>query len=225
MTKKFETEKKLSPQELAAQLRKPEGEPGVDVGLQMNEANEHISLNTYRQLQAMPGEHILEIGMGNGHFVKDLFLLCPDLWYTGVDYSGTMVHAARELNATMIKNGNVNFEEASIDQLPVEDASIDGVVTANTIYFWPNPMDNARELIRVLKNGGRAVIAYRSTGCMDELEFTKYGFEKYAPADVESLLSSAGFSSVRTTKIPEPEVEFEGQLVSIDGYYTIGFKL
>ncbi|MBK7811139.1 MAG: hypothetical protein IPI50_07870 [Saprospiraceae bacterium] len=56
--------------EIAKQLRQPSGEFATQVGQKMNEGNLHINLNTIEALNLQKGDHILEIGMGNGFFVK-----------------------------------------------------------------------------------------------------------------------------------------------------------
>ena len=76
---------------LAAQLRQPEGEMGQKVGNLMNDGNRPMNLQTLAALDAKKGEHILEIGMGNGAFVKNILSIDPTLRYTGIDFSPLMV--------------------------------------------------------------------------------------------------------------------------------------
>ena len=71
---KINPDNKLSPKELAEQLREPIGEIGREVGKQMNEGNRHICLNSYKLLNPKMGDKILEGGMGNGFFIKNLLI-------------------------------------------------------------------------------------------------------------------------------------------------------
>lgn len=57
---------------IADQLRQPTGEYAIQVGEKMNEGNLHINLNTFEVLNLVAGDNILEIGMGNGFFVKNI---------------------------------------------------------------------------------------------------------------------------------------------------------
>ncbi len=70
MAEKFDGDVKLRPKELAKQLRKPTGEKGKEVGLQMNKGNKHICLNSYKILNPNKGDAVLEIGMGMGFLLK-----------------------------------------------------------------------------------------------------------------------------------------------------------
>ncbi len=224
MAKKFNSDTTLTAKELAGHLRQPNGETGVQVGLQMNKSNNHICLNSYQMLNTQNGDHVLEVGMGNGFFVKNLIALANDLKYTGVDFSPTMIREAKLLNANLIANESVVFREASIEKLPFDDNIFDSITTTNTLYFWPQPENNVQELLRVLKPNGKLLIAYRSKNCMDQLELTKHGFEKYENQDVENMLNNAGFKAISTKTIKEPELEFDGKVFQMEGIFTTGIK-
>ncbi|GAA3625347.1 class I SAM-dependent methyltransferase [Flavivirga jejuensis] len=224
MAEKINPDNKLTPKELAKHLRQPEGETGKEVGLQMNKGNKHICLNSYKVLNPKNKNHILEIGMGNGFFVKDLLKMADDLNYLGVDFSPTMVNEATIINEALIKSEKVSFKQASIEKLPFNDHTFDCITTTNTLYFWPQPQDNAKELLRVLKPGGKLLIAYRSKSFMDQIELSKHGFVKYDILDVENLLTKSGFKQIVTETIKEPELDFDGDIFEMEGIYTIGIK-
>ena len=224
MAEKFNPDSNLSPKELAGHLRQPSGEIGIQVGIQMNKGNKHICLNSYELLNPQNGNHVLEIGMGNGFFVKNLVAMANNLKYTGVDFSATMVKEANVLNKELVDKKKVIFKEGSINKLPLEDNIFDGITTTNTLYFWPQPTNNIKELFRVLKPNGKLLIAYRSKSCMDQLELAKHGFEKYEYQEVESLLQSAGFKDISTQTISEPALEFDGKPYQMEGFFTTGIK-
>lgn len=223
MAKKFNPST-LSPQELAKHLRQPKGETGKQIGLEMNKSNLHICINSYKILAVKNDNHILEIGMGNGFYIKDLLQMATNLKYTGVDFSPTMLSEASEINKRFTTTAQVSFKQASIEALPFPDNSFDCISTTNTIYFWPQPKENIKELIRVLKPGGKLLLAYRSKSCMDQLELAKHGFEKYERKDVEALLNDANFKEVRTQMIKEPALEFDEKTFQMEGFYTTGIK-
>ncbi|AUP77858.1 class I SAM-dependent methyltransferase [Flavivirga eckloniae] len=224
MEKKFNADNTITPKELAKHLRQPEGDTGKEVGLQMNKGNKHICLNSYQVLNPKNKSHILEIGMGNGFFVKDLLKTADDLNYTGVDFSPIMIDEANVINKPFIDSGIVRFEQASIEKLPFNDNTFDYITTTNTLYFWPTPEDNAKELLRVLKPGGKILVAYRSKSCIDQLELSKYGFTKYEISDVENLLSKSGFKQISSKIIKEPDLDFDGKVLEMEGIYTTGIK-
>lgn len=222
---KINPDNKLTPKELAEQLREPIGEIGKEVGKQMNEGNRHICLNSYKLLNPKKGDKILEVGMGNGFFVKDLFDMVSNLNYVGVDYSSTMVNEAALLNKEFIDLGKVEFKQASIEKLPFENNVFDCFTTTNTLYFWPHPENNLKEVLRVLKPGGKLLIAYRPKSLMDQIELSKFGFEKYEANEVEHLLNKSGFNDVNSQIIEEPELEFDEKSFKMIGIYTMGNKI
>ncbi len=177
--KKFSEGLQLSPEIMASQLRKPEGEIGIKVGEQMNIGNEHICKNTYLNSNLQENETVLEIGMGNGLFVNEYLTTTSNTNYVGVDFSSLMVSESIKNNKSLIQSERVTFIEASIEKLPFKDNSIDKIVTANTLYFWPNPKQNTQELLRVLKPNGLLVIGYRHREFMDKLELANFGFTIY----------------------------------------------
>lgn len=224
MPEKFNTDASLTPKNLAKHLKQPEGETGKKVGYMMNKGNKHICLNTYEVLNPNDNDQILEIGMGNGFFVKDLLSKADNLSYTGADFSPTMVKEAQEINIELVKSGSVNFIEASIEKLPFYNNSFHSITTTNTLYFWPNPQANLKELLRILKPDGKLVIGYRGKEFMENIEISKHGFTKYRNEEVEKLLSQNGFKDVKTIEINEPDLEFDGKNHEMIGIFTSGIK-
>lgn len=223
MSKKFNTVQ-LSKQELAAQLKMPKGKEGKKIGEEMNKGNKYICLNTYKILDPKPNKLILEIGMGNGFFVKDLLKMAKDITYIGVDFSDVMVEEATKINQEFTNTKQASFLTASVDKLPIKDASIDYITTTNTIYFWPNLKNSLQELCRVLKPNGKLVIGYRSKELMEQIELTKYGFDKFLTSEIEDILQKSGFKHIITETIPEPDLDFDGVPLTMEGCYSVGIK-
>src|ERR1044072_8000254 len=119
---------------LAAQLRQPEGTLGIKIGENMNKGNRLMNLQSIRQLEISDHDNILEIGMGNGFFVRDIINAATNVSYTGCDFSETMIREAKELNVSIA--GNARFTLCNATQLPFKDGSFEKVFTVNTIYFW-----------------------------------------------------------------------------------------
>ena len=223
MSEKFNISN-LSKQELATQLRKPEGSNGKEVGKQMNKGNKFICLNSYKVLNPQKNSLVLEIGMGNGLFIKDLLNNANNIEYIGLDFSQTMIDEAIALNQNLIDEQKVSFINGSVDSLPFKDNSIDYITTTNTVYFWPDLTVNAKEIYRVLKPNGKILIGYRSKEMMDKIELANFGFNKYTKNEIEALLRDSGFRKIETAIISEPNLDFDGKPIEMEGFYSTGIK-
>ncbi|WP_103070062.1 class I SAM-dependent methyltransferase [Aquimarina sediminis] len=201
---------------IAQQLRKPEGEWGVTIGEKMNIGNKFINLYTIDALDIKTNDHILEIGMGNGFFVKDIFDVNHNIKYKGCDYSDEMVTRSKKLNERWVKNGKADFLLSNADKLPFKDSEFDTVFTINTIYFWDNPERILNEIRRVLKPDGKIVISLRPKSSMEAYPFVKYGFDMFNRSDVSKLLLEHGFTTVKHIEKEEPEQEVNGVFMKVE---------
>ncbi len=189
---------------IAAQLRKPEGTDGVKVAEKMNIGNKSMNLHTIAVLDPQPNESILEIGMGNGFFVKNIIAAGSNINYVGCDYSIEMVQLASEINKNFIAIGLAKFIEGNIQELPFESASFDKIMTVNTFYFWDDYIKVLQELKRVLKKEGKLIIAVRPKHNLEKFPVTKYGFSIQSNDEIIKLLRSNGFENIEKTEIKEP---------------------
>lgn len=102
-----------------------------------------------------PGETVLDLGSGGGF---DCFLSAnavgPQGHVIGVDMTEDMVAAARA-NAARGGYANVEFRLGEIESLPVEDDSVDVVISNCVINLVPDKAKAFAEAFRVLRPGGR----------------------------------------------------------------------
>ena len=105
------------------------------------------------------GETVLDLGSGGG---LDAFLAAQRVGegghVIGVDMTEEMVDRARQ-NANRYGYRNVEFRAGDIENLPLDDDSVDVIMSNCVINLSPDKLATFKEAFRVLKTGGRILIS------------------------------------------------------------------
>lgn len=105
------------------------------------------------------GDVVLDLGSGAG---IDLLLAArkvgPEGRVIGVDMTDEMIAKARE-NIKAAKLDNVEVRKGIIEALPVEDSSVDWVISNCVINLSPEKSRVFSEIARVLKPGGQMLVS------------------------------------------------------------------
>lgn len=211
---------KLDPSTIARHLSKPEGDIGVAVAANMNRTNAGPYRMASPKLALRANDRLLEIGFGNGQEIRALLALAPGIQYTGIDISETMVREANARNAEAVCDGRVNLMQGSAADLPFPAASFDKALAINTIYFWPDPSVELKELRRVLRTGGRLVLGSNAPATMTQI-LLSHGFRAYSRDELTSLLIKSGFQRVEIDTLTEETVTVIGERRKREHYVTI----
>lgn len=103
------------------------------------------------------GLRILDVGCGDG--VLATRLAQDGAQVTGLDASADMIAAARR--RTKAAGGDVDLVEGDACGLPFPAGHFDRVVSVATLCFVDDPRPTVRDMVRVLKPGGRLILGER----------------------------------------------------------------
>lgn len=140
------------------QVRRPSGIFGRAMAATMNASHSKM---TDWGLAHVPIEKqftILDVGCGGGRTIRKHAAAASDGMIYGVDYASGSVAASCAENRDAIDTGRVEIQLGTVSQLPFPDAKFDLVSAVETIYYWPAPVQDLQEILRVLKPGGRVIV-------------------------------------------------------------------
>jgi ubiquinone/menaquinone biosynthesis C-methylase UbiE len=152
-----------------------------------------LNLLTFKENEA-----VLEIGIGNGKFLKLISKKVPNGLVTGIDISSTMLFLAKCYNFRLIRQKKVQIWNKNVENLNFEKESFDKIISLNTIYFWKNPTNIIEQLYHVLKPNGQLLLAFNSKKEMIKSGYNSEIFTFYELSEVENLLKEANFTIIQS---------------------------
>ncbi|RYJ30681.1 methyltransferase type 11 [Streptomyces sp. L-9-10] len=109
------------------------------------------------RLRLRPGQRLIDLGCGTGG--AGLWLSrALSVHLVGVDISPTAIALATRRTPAFVPPGQATFRVATIEATSLPDARADGIVCIDALGFAPDRMGALREMRRVLRPGGRAVL-------------------------------------------------------------------
>jgi SAM-dependent methyltransferase len=190
------------------QYRRPTGLLGRIIGAKMVRDHEPENLWTVDQLAPQPTDHILEIGCGAGFAIQALSRIVTQGRIIGVDFSRTILRAARRRNAAAIKQRRVELHYGDVAALPFADRTFDKAFSIHSIYFWPQPLEALTNIWRVLKPAGTCTLTVlpkeRWNEGSPDMPVGTPECTPYTGEELQGLLGLAGFQHtfVRTDSNP-----------------------
>lgn len=181
---------------------KPRGADGEKMLLRMNDSHGEVTKWAFDFLQVHEGDRILDIGCGGGAALSRLSERITSGHLTGIDYSGVSVEMSQKWNAEDIEKGKMDIIKGSVEELPFEDESFDKIVSVESLYFWPDPAENLKEVFRVLKKGGvfmPVLDVYKKEGLDESILQNVDRFNMFIPTrdEFRSLMENAGFTDIK----------------------------
>lgn len=152
------------------------------------------------ELRLQPDDDLLDVGCGSAGLLAEH--ASHVRYVAGVDASAIQVGMARRRLAERTAAGSAQIVLGDAGRLPWENGRFSAVTSLNTLKFVPDPAAALREMCRVLRPGGRAVVtlgdsqhahggATTGSGAPDA-----WGQRQWSDADAQRLMEAAGFADV-----------------------------
>lgn len=146
---------------------------------------------------------ILDVGCGGGRTVSRLSETAFNGKVYGIDYSETAVKKSKKLNKKAIKNSKVQINQGSVSNLPYEDNIFDLVTAVETYYFWPDKINDLKEIYRTLKSKGKLLLIFEMLQKEDEPDRWKEVEElaeikAVKESEIKENLIEAGYVNIET---------------------------
>ena len=150
------------------------------------------------------GETVLDLGSGAGF---DAFLAVDKVGDTGkvigVDMTPEMINKANE-NAKKRNFTNVEFKLGEIEDIPLENNTVDVVMSNCVVNLSPNKSKVYDEAFRVLKNGGRLAMSdiVSKQQMTDEMKHDSGAYcacisGASSVSEIKNMLEKSGFEDIK----------------------------
>ena len=184
---------------LVRQVKKPDRFAGRLFTRLMNGSHAPLTDWAFTHLEIPQGATAMDVGCGGGETINKLAAKAAQVY--GIDYAAGSVAASRAHNRRLIAEGRVHVEQASVSRLPFADDKFDVVTAIETQYYWPNLQGDMKEILRVLKPGGRLMVVAESyKGASNDAVMGPMmkllGSSRLSRDDHHALFVAAGYAGV-----------------------------
>ena len=191
---------------LISQAKKPTGFFGLLIVRLMNLGHNKLTNWGLSYLTIKEDDIILDIGCGGGKTVSKLTKIAGKGKVYGIDFSDVAIKLSSGLNKHHITLGKVNIQKASVSSLPFSDNFFNVITAIETYFFWPDLENDMKEVLRVIKQGGKLLIvsgAYKNS--KNEKSINKWskfsntkGFMQYqTKEEFRQTFINAGYQDVK----------------------------
>ncbi len=182
---------------------RPQGFWGKMMIKSMNKGHSELTDWALVHLEIKRNYNALDVGCGGGKTVSKLCQRIGNGKVFGIDYSELCVEKSKKLNKNNIMCGKASILQSSVSSLPFEDNKFDVITAVETYYFWPDKLNDLKEVYRVLKSGGKLLLVFEMVKNeeephkWDKVEKT-LGIEAVSKDGIVDILLHAGYQNIRT---------------------------
>jgi SAM-dependent methyltransferase len=157
-----------------------------------------------------PDAHVLDAACGTGVVARTVRpAIGPRGKIVGLDFDPNMIAAAKQIAP------DIEWQQGDLQSLPFADASFDLALCQQGLQFLPDRQAGLRELHRVLRPGGRLVLAtwsdlakspgqarlFQALGTLLNINMSRPpAWSLTDAAEVRELVASAGFADIEITQ-------------------------
>jgi SAM-dependent methyltransferase len=187
---------------IARQFARPHGLLGRLVGLVMARSNADFNRWVVHEIAE---EHpngdirIVELGPGPGIGLEEALRVFSRAHVWGIDLSPEMLSQARKRNLASVNANRLSLIQGNVASAG-EIAPVDVIVANHVLYFWPRPTNELAQIHGFLRPDGLLALGYQLRPSMPRIaqrQFPRLGGLYESVGQVEELLRTAGFSSIR----------------------------
>jgi SAM-dependent methyltransferase len=178
----------------------PRGFVGRVTLMFMNRGHKAIYENVAEILKLQPEDELLEVACGNGYFLRKYASHVHSI--ACIDLSELAVKLAINKNKERVAAGTAEFLRGEASQLPWEDGKFSVATCMGSFPGFSKPLDSLKEIYRVLRPSGRAVISIEwnaEDGKDHSKEVEKHGYQIWNETEVRKMFKDVGFADISIT--------------------------
>lgn len=160
----------------------------------------HENRRKLRLLDLRPGDTVLDVACGPGNTTRTLLAAVgSDGLAVGVDSSATMLAQAVRDTAP---GSPIGYVRADAVDLPFDEGTFDAISCYGALYLMDDPFGALREMIRVLRPGGRIAVLTTCARGPAPVRRVSVAASRFAPVrlfdvdDVSGVIRDAGLVDV-----------------------------
>ena len=190
---------------LLENAKKPKGFWGKKMINSMNEGHYELTGWALDHINLERNYRVLDVGCGGGLTVSRIAERIGNGKVYGIDYSALCIKHSKAQKRKNILCNKVKIMLASVSSLPFDDCSFDVVTALETYYFWPDKLNDLKEIYRVLKPSGKLMLVFEMLKTPEEPDKwkaveDKIGIKTVTEEEIREMLAKAGFSDIETYK-------------------------
>jgi SAM-dependent methyltransferase len=162
---------------------------------------ERVTAGVIERLAPGAQDAVLELGCGSGRALLQVASRVSRGVVVGVEPSELLLRHAGRRTRQLVERGRVRLHRGTSSDLGgFADGAFDKAFGVHVVPLWCDPRADLREIRRVLRPGGRLVLAFRPP---DDAGASARRGASFAPARLDTMLRDAGFADVETAVIRE----------------------